>query len=69
MNNENRALCLNRRAGDSVFVGDTEVKILAIRGKQVRIVFIAKPDVTIRRGEISKEEWEARHPWNANEDS
>ncbi len=48
-------LVLQRRVGESIRVGaDVEVRVLAIRNRQVKIGVIAPEDVQIRRSELEE---------------
>jgi len=46
-------LILTRRPGESVKIGDNvTVKVLGVKGDQVRLGFAAPPDVAVHRQEI-----------------
>lgn len=46
-------LILTRRIGETLMVGDTiEVRVLAVKGNQVRIGIVAPPDVSVMREEL-----------------
>ena len=46
-------LVLSRREGETICIGDNiEVKVIAVRGKRVKLAFEAPRDVTIRRAEL-----------------
>ena len=48
-------LVLQRRVGESICVGrDVEVRVLAIRNRQVKIGVIAPDSVEIRRSELEE---------------
>lgn len=49
-------LILTRRAGQAVLIGDNvEVKVIAVKGNNVRLGFEAPDDVDIARAETRKE--------------
>lgn len=46
-------LILTRRIGETLMVGDTiEVRVLAVKGNQVRIGIVAPPEVSVMREEL-----------------
>jgi carbon storage regulator len=46
-------LILTRRIGENLMVGDAiEVRVLAVKGNQVRIGIVAPPDVSVMREEL-----------------
>jgi carbon storage regulator CsrA len=46
-------LVLNRRQGERIVIGpDTELTVLEVRGKRVRLAFTAPATTTIRRAEL-----------------
>ena len=47
-------LCISRNVGETFFVGDTEIKIVQVRGDQVRLGIDAPQNVEIRRSELPK---------------
>lgn len=46
-------LILTRRVGETIVIGDNQVriKVVAVRGRQVRLQFDAPPEVAIMREE------------------
>lgn len=47
-------LCLTRYEQQSVFIGDDiEVKVVSIKGSQVKLLFVAPLDYKIYRGELA----------------
>ncbi len=57
-------LILTRRIGESLIIGDGEVRIsvLGVRGHQVRLGVTAPRDVAVHRDEIYQRIHEADHP-------
>ena len=48
-------LVLQRRVGESICVGrDVEIRVLAIRNRQVKIGVVAPQEVEIRRSELEE---------------
>ena len=45
-------LILSRKAGERIHIGDYVVQVVAIRGKRVRLGFIAPAECKIRRAEL-----------------
>ena len=45
-------LCLTRKQGQSIVIGDSVVRIRKIKGSSVQLVIAAPDDVKIRRGEL-----------------
>lgn len=46
-------LILTRRIGETLMVGETiEVRVLAVKGNQVRIGIVAPPEVSVMREEL-----------------
>lgn len=50
------ALIVQIRENESVWIGDTEIKLKAIRGKRVDLLFFADRSVPILRDKLKKRE-------------
>lgn len=46
------ALCISRKANESVFVGSSEIIVKQVRGGRVQLVIRADKSLNIRRGEL-----------------
>lgn len=45
-------LCLSRRKGEAIMIGDIEVHVVEIRGDKVRLAIQAPRDVPVHRREV-----------------
>lgn len=62
-------LALSRRPGETIRIGDDVViKIVGIKGNQVRISIEAPPDVTILRSEVYERDFSRRERERGNQD-
>ena len=56
------ALCINRKPGQAIVIGEVTIEVAATHRSWVRLRIHAPPDTTIRRAETTDESADASEP-------